>query len=205
MLNITEKTIRALKQNRIPARYMETAQELFSCMDSCIASKDMVGTGDSETLNALGVYTYLRNRDIFFLDKYGNNVSKDDKRNIYLNNFKTDVFISGINALTAEGKIFNLDGNGSRVAPIIYGPKKVLLICGTNKLVYTDAEAYERIRSRAAPLDAIRLGKNTPCAKTGYCVDCKSADKICNYYSIIQGQFDKDRINVLIINGEYGY
>ncbi len=104
-----------------------------------------------------------------------------------------------------EGKIFNLDGNGSRVAPIIFGAKKVFLVVGTNKNVENDEEAIARIKNIAAPIDAQRLNKKTPCTKTGECMDCKSVDEICNYYTIIQGQFDQQRIKVLLVNGQYGF
>ena len=157
------------------------------------------------TLEELAVYDYLRRRQIRFLDKYQENLSKEEKRSLYLRNFDADYFLSGINAISATGKIYNLDGNGSRVAPMIYGPKKVILLCGTNKITETDEEAIDRIRRIAAPLDAKRLGKKTPCRVTGVCQDCKSPEKICNYWTIIQGQFDENRIQVVFIPEELGY
>ena len=140
-----------------------------------------------------------------FLDKYSKDLTKEQKKALYIQNFNADIFFSGVNALSSEGKIYNLDGNGSRVAPIIYGPKKVFLVCGVNKLVRTEKEAFERIKAKAAPLDAIRLNKKTPCVKTKVCMECKSPDKICNYMTIIQGQFDPERIEILVINKEMGY
>jgi Uncharacterised ACR, YkgG family COG1556. len=202
---VIEQTIAGLSKNHISAQYIELPTEIYSVIETFISQGITVGIGDSETMSQLNIYNYLRQANIVFLDKYERNLSKEEKKEIYIKNFSSDLFISGINALTIEGKIFNLDGNGSRVAPMIYGPKKVLLICGTNKIVKSDTEAFERIRNIAAPKDAKRLNKKTPCVITGKCVNCSSADKICNYYSIIQGQFDENRIHVLIINGNYGF
>jgi len=159
------------------------------------------GSRDESTPTAFDADTISRLKRSF--EK--NRISLEEKATLYRENFSADLFISGINALTTEGKIFNLDGNGSRVAPIIYGPDKVLLVCGSNKIVSSDHEAFERIRNTAAPIDAKRLGKKTPCVKTGRCMECKSSDKICNYYSIIQGQFNENRIQVFVIEGEYGF
>ena len=204
-MNILEKTIKSLAKNRIEAIVLDSAEELIVYLNSNIKDSSIVGVGDSMTLESLGVYEYLRNRKLEFLDKYDTKLSKPEKRNIYLRNFDADYFLSSANAITSEGKIFNLDGNGSRVAPIIYGPKQVLIICGTNKIVSNDDEANNRIKKVAAPLDAIRLGKHTPCTIKGECVDCKSTDKICNYLSVIQGLFDENRIKVIFIKQVLGY
>ncbi len=199
------KLRKALEKNRIESELFSTKDELIYSINNFLKPKVIVGVGDSKTLEQLGIYTLLRNSSCTFLDKYKPDITKKEKYELYRKNFSADLFISGINAITLEGKIFNLDGNGSRVAPIIFGPKKVFLICGTNKIVPNDEEAIYRIKNIAAPIDAKRLNKNTPCTKTGKCMNCKSLNKICNYYSIIQGQFDKQRIKVLLIEGEYGF
>jgi hypothetical protein len=203
--DIISKTVESLRKNRISSQYIDSDLNIFSAIDTFISPGMTIGVGDSETLKQLKIYDYIKSLKVTYLDKYESSLSKEEKRNIYIKNFSSDLFISGINALTVDGKIYNLDGNGSRVAPIIYGPKKVILICGINKIVKSDIEAYERIRTKAAPVDAKQLNKKTPCVVTGKCMDCHSPDKICNYYTIIQGQFDEKRINVLIVNGEYGY
>ncbi len=200
-----EQLIKSLKMNRIEAIYFSSKKELIDFFIDKLKPNIMVGTGDSLTLEQIGIFDLLRKSNINFLDKYKKDITKCEKDKLYRDNFSSDLFLSGINAITIEGKIFNLDGNGSRVAPIIYGPRQVFLICGTNKIVQNDEEAISRIKNIAAPIDAKRLNKKTPCTKTGKCIDCKSADKICNYYTIIQGQFDKKRIKVLLINGKYGF
>ncbi len=204
-MNILEKTIKFLTKNGIEAIVLDSSKDVLAYLDSNIKDSSVVGVGDSMTLESLGIYEYLRNRNLVFLDKYDTKLSKPEKKDIYLRNFNADYFLSSANAISSDGKIYNLDGNGSRVAPIIYGPKQVLIICGTNKIVSNDDEAISRIKKIAAPLDAIRLGKHTPCTVKGECVDCKSADKICNYLSVIQGQFDEIRIKVIFIRQALGY
>ena len=122
-----------------------------------------------------------------------------------MQNFRAHTFLSGVNAVTQDGELFFIDGNGSRVAPIIYGPEQVILVAGTNKIVSGSEEAIQRVRQIAAPLDAKRLGKNTPCVKLGRCVNCKSQERICNDFVCITRQFVKDRIKVIFIEGEFGY
>ncbi len=199
------KTISSLSRNRIKARYFPSQETLLTCIKERLTSEMTVGVGDSKTLEDLGVYSLLRQSEVNFLDKYADNISREKKRDLYIKNFAADLFFSGINALSTDGKIYNLDGNGSRVAPIIYGPSKVFLICGTNKIVTSEDEAFNRVRNIAAPIDAKRLGKRTPCVRSGKCMDCKAEDRICNYFTIIQGQFDSERITVFIVDGDYGF
>lgn len=204
-MTLLEETILALKRNHIASAVFQSGKEVITYLDLHIEDHAVVGVGDSMTLETLGVYDYLRGRNLTYLDKYDASLSKEDKRELYLKNFTVDYFLSSVNAISAEGKIYNMDGNGSRVAPIIYGPKKVLLVCGINKIVRNEEEAIQRIRKIAAPLDVKRLNKRTPCAVTGVCMDCKSPQKICNYFTAIQGQLDESRIKVLFVKEELGY
>ena len=115
--------MKALRKNRIGAYYVADKEELISLIKTFIPNGTLVGCGDSVTLEELGVFDELRNRNIQFLDKYVPTLTKEEKREIYRKNFYTDTFITGTNAVTMDGKLFNIDGNGSRVAPMIYGPK----------------------------------------------------------------------------------
>lgn len=204
-MKILEEATLNFKKNNIKLNFFENTKDFYKYIDNFIKPNLVVGVGDSVSLEELEFYDYLRNSQVKFLDKYNKDLTKEQKKTLYIQNFNADIFFSGVNALSSEGKIYNLDGNGSRVAPIIYGPKKVFLVCGVNKLVRTEKEAFDRIKSKAAPLDAIRLNKKTPCVKTKVCIECKSPDKICNYMTIIQGQFDSERIEILVINKEIGY
>ena len=200
---VDEVTI-ALKKRHIGCRYFESEAMFLEYIKAKIKGK-VVGVGDSITFEEMGLYDLLEKHSGRYLNKYDVTLTKAEKRKLYRDNFSADVFFSGINALSMSGKIYNLDGNGSRVAPIIYGPEKVFLICGTNKICRSDEEAVLRVRQKAAPMDAVRLGKKTPCAITGKCIDCRSKDRICNYMTTVEGQFDPDRIEVILIKGNYGY
>jgi L-lactate utilization protein LutB len=198
-------TIANLQKNNMAGYYVENAKELLSLLSTLLIKGERIGCGDSITLEETGVYNYLRNEDFTFYNKYQPNLTFEEKRVIYLKNFDTDTFITGTNAVTSDGQLFNIDGNGSRVAPMIYGPKQVIVVVGINKLVNNVEEAVHRTRQIAAPLDAKRLHKNTPCVKLGKCIDCKHEQRICNDFVLISRQFIKDRIKVICLNGNYGY
>lgn len=199
------KTIKSLQKNNMAGYYAENTKELFSLLSTLLNKGERIGCGDSITLEETGVFEYIRNGEFDFHDKYQSGLTSDEKRAIYLKNFDSDTFITGTNAITTDGQLFNIDGNGSRVAPMIYGPKQVIVVVGINKLVDTVEEAVRRTRQIAAPLDAKRLGKNTPCVKLDKCIDCRHEQRICNDFVLISGQFLKNRIKVIIINGDYGY
>ena len=200
-----ENTIINLEKNNIRGYYVSGAEELHALLEDLIPDGSTVGCGDSVTLEQLNVLDYLRDKDVLFYDKHKQGLNSTDKRELYLKNFRADFFVSGVNAVTETGELINIDGNGSRVAPIIYGPPKVILIAGTNKLVKNSEDGKIRARQVAAPLDSKRLNRNTPCAATGHCTDCKSPDRICNTFVMIARQFDPERIHVILVEGDYGY
>lgn len=199
------KAILNLQRNHMAGYYVENSQELLSLLSTLLNPGERIGCGDSLTLEETGVFDFLRNGDYIFYDKHQQGLTSAQKREIYIKNFDADTFMTGTNAVTMDGKLFNIDGNGSRVAPMIYGPKQVIVVVGTNKLVDNLEQAIQRTRQIAAPLDAKRLNKTTPCVKLGRCIDCKSKQRICNDFVLIAGQFAKDRIKVIFINGNYGY
>lgn len=185
--------------------YINSIDQLFQRLKALIPKGSIIGVGDSMTLFETGVIDFLRNGNFNFLDKYQDKLTSDEKIYIYIKNFSADTFVCSTNAITESGELYNIDGNGSRVAPMIYGPKQVILIVGINKIVKNIEEAESRVRSYAAPIDAKRLNKDTPCTKLGYCVDCKSPNRICNDFVVIRGQFVKGRIKVLILGKSLGY
>ena len=113
--------------------------------------------------------------------------------------------ITGTNALTETGKLVNLDMIGNRVAAITFGPRSVVILVGRNKIVPDVEEATFRVKNYAAPVNAMRLDKKTPCAETSYCHDCKSPERICNSWSIVEKSFPKGRIKVVLINEDLGF
>lgn len=200
-----ERTIKNLEAHNMEGYYIQDKEQLFQILKKLIIEGSTVGIGDSMTLFETGVIDFFRNGNFNFLDKYEEHLTSDGKREIYIKNFSADTFICSTNAITESGELYNIDGNGSRVAPMLYGPKQVILVAGINKIVKNIEDAEKRVRQYAAPLDAKRLNKDTPCAKLGYCVDCKSPHRICNDFVIIKGQFIKGRIKVLIIGDVLGY
>jgi hypothetical protein len=111
----------------------------------------------------------------------------------------TDVFLTGTNAITEDGKLFNIDATGNRVGAMFIGPKKVLVISGVNKIVKDIQAAEERLRGWAAPQNAKRLNKKTPCTETGVCGDCSSPDRICNIYVSMAKRPTRTEIVVVLI------
>lgn len=200
-----DRTLESLKNNNMKGYYIEKREQLFEILKNLIIEKSIIGVGDSITLSETGVLDFLREGNYEFLDKYRDGITSEEKKELYIQNFSADTFICSTNALTENGELYNIDGNGSRVAPMIYGPKQVIIVVGINKIVKNIEEAEKRVRNYAAPIDAKRLNKDTPCTKLGYCVDCKSPNRICNHFTIIRRQFDKDRIKVIIIGEELGY
>ncbi len=200
-----EKVLSNLEKRNMKGIYVKNEAELTVVLQSLIEVGSVVGVGDSVTLLETGVLDFLRRGNYHFLDKYREGLTREEKRQIYLQNFAADTFLCSTNALTQEGELYNIDGNGSRVAPMLYGPKQVIIIAGINKLVSNLAEAERRVRNYVAPIDAKRLNKDTPCTKLGQCVDCKSPSRICNDFVTITGQFVKDRIKVIIVGKTLGY
>ena len=157
------------------------------------------------SLAETGVMEHLRSGRYDFLDRAKEGLSTKDIDRIYRECFFADTYFSSSNAITEDGELYNVDGNGNRVAALLFGPKKVIIVAGVNKIVKNLDEAIKRNREIAAPANAKRLNKSTPCTKIGYCMDCKSPEKICREYTVIKSQKDKNRIHVIFLNDNIGY
>ena len=129
----------------------------------------------------------------------------EDKKAAAAKAYTCDVFISSANAITNDGILVNIDGNSNRVSAIAFGPEKVIFIVGMNKVASDVDGAIKRARNEAAPINAQRFGLDTPCAKTGACMNCKSADTICCQFLITRYSKHKDRIHVILVNDELGF
>ena len=130
---------------------------------------------------------------------------EEDKRAAMLKTYDADYFISSANAITEDGVIVNIDGNSNRVSAIAQGPKKVLFIVGMNKICADVDSALKRARNVAAPINAQRFGLNTPCSKTGSCMNCKSPDTICCQFLITRYSKHEGRIHVILVNDSLGF
>lgn len=204
-INVVTATIANLTRHNMAGYFVQDREALYALFNALIPPGSTVGCGDSMTLEQLGIFDRMRNGDFLFYDKYAPGLTHEDKRKLYLKNFDADTFLTGANAVTMDGALFNIDGNGSRTAPMLYGPRQVIVVAGVNKIVPDVDAAIQRARQIAAPLDAKRLGKTTPCATLGRCVDCRHSQRICNDFVLITGQFTKDRIKVIFVDLELGY
>ena len=173
-------------------------------LDNLIEENQTVGVGGSMTLFETGVIDYLRKKPIRFLDRYQEGLSTDQIENIFHQSLLADVYLTSSNAIDRNGNLYNIDGRGNRVAAMIYGPKKVVVIVGMNKIFDDELSAIQHIKNMSCPANALRLHKNTPCVQVGKCVDCQSDDRICSAYVKIARQ-PLGRMTVLVINEELGY
>jgi len=164
-----------------------------------------ISWGGSMTFIDTGLYDALKNcAGMEVLDTYDKSVPREDILERRRKALLTDLFFTGTNAVTEAGQLVNLDMIGNRVGAIAFGPKHVVIVVGRNKIVSDLEEAMSRIRDYVAPANAIRLGMETPCAKTSFCEECKSADRICNTWTITEKSFPKGRIKLVIINEDMG-
>lgn len=200
-----KRTIEALGKNNMEAFYVENIDELHKKIKELVPQNSVVSVGGSRTLFETEVMELLRDGSYKFLDRYASGLTPTDIKKLYRDSFSVDAYFTSTNALTENGELYNIDGTGNRVAAMIYGPEMVIVVCGINKIVKDLDEAIDRNKRVAAPINAKRLNRNTPCAITGVCSDCNSPDRICNDYVVIRRQGLKDRIKVIIIGEEYGY
>ncbi len=202
-----ERTAEALRHNNIYCECVENCEEALDVISSLINEGDTVAVGGSMTLFESGVINMLRCGDYNFLDRYADGITKEEINNIFASSFTADVYFSSSNAITEKGELYNVDGNGNRVAALIYGPKSVIIVAGYNKIVKDLDEAKRRVQEIAAPANAVRLGRGTPCTQTGRCVNCQNVGRICATSVTIGHQVEgfKNRIKVILIGEELGY
>ena len=164
-----------------------------------------VSWGGSLTFIATKLYDALKkSSDLKVLDTFDKNLPPEESLERRRQSLLVDLFITGSNAVTETGQLVNLDMFGNRVAAITFGPKNVVILLGRNKIVPDLDVAMFRIKNYAAPVNAIRLDKKTPCVKTSYCEECKSPDRICNTWTITEKSFPKGRVKVILINDDLG-
>jgi hypothetical protein len=165
-----------------------------------------ISWGGSMTFMATGLHEELKkSKDYEILDTYDRSrYTPEEMIEMRRQALLVDLFITGTNAVTENGKLVNLDMNGNRNGGITFGPKNVIIFIGRNKVVPGLEEAMTRIKTYAAPINAMRLDMKTPCKETGRCVECKSSSRICNVWTITEKSFPKGRIKVVVINQDLG-
>lgn len=189
------------KQRNIAVEYFESLEDVKSHIFDIVPVESTIGIGHSATLQKVDITNSLLLRGNVVYDKElakNRSESKELKRKA----LTTDWYITGSNAISVDGRIVNIDHSGNRVAAITYGPDKVIIVVGKNKVVDTVDEAIKRVKNVACPTNAKRAGYNPPCVTLNYCVDCVG---VCNIISIIGGQTDNNRIKIFIVNEECGF
>jgi len=176
------RTIHALKRNHFEALYVSDSKAALEEVMKRIPDGATVSRGGSVTLAQIGLLDALKNRKIDFVPTIQQARNDEEGLELIRRSFLSDIFLSSTNAVTEDGKLYNVDATGNRVGSMSIGPKKVIVICGVNKIVKDIEAAEKRVREWTAPQNAKRLNRKTPCVETGLCEDCSSPERICNIY-----------------------
>lgn len=216
MENIILNTKASLESNNMNAYAVETKDEAINLLKSLVKEESTVAVGGSVTLDQLGVIPMLRDGNYNFVDRYEKGITREEMENRFRLGLLSDYFIMSSNAITEDGILYNVDGNGNRVAALCYGPKNVIVVAGKNKIVKDIAEAQMRVRTIATPKNCQRLGIDSYCSKANkcmalnqenidFCDGCKADTRICCTYVVSAMQRTKGRITVILVDEELGY
>jgi len=200
-----KRTLASLEKNGFKTLYMATKREAADEVLKLIPKGVLVGVGGSMTVRELGLVEALIRRGNEVAQHWQAGLSEEERMVARRRQLTSDVFLTSSNAITERGQLVNIDGAGNRVAAMIFGPKKVIVVAGANKIVKDLNEALERVRKVAAPMDARRLNLKTPCAVSGVCTDCDAPDRICRVTTIMDRKPLKTDITVVLVGEELGY
>jgi len=187
--------------------YFEKTGQAVDAILSEIPDDVLVGLGGSESLIESGLVDALRKKKIKLLDRYKEGITKEEVWRMRKEGLSADIFIASSNAVTLDGKIVNVDGIGNRVAAMIFGPDKVILLVGMNKIVKNVKEAVARIKNHVAPRNAKRVDILTPCSKRGHCQDphCHFPYRICSQLVVLESSMLPGRIKLFLVGEDLGY
>lgn len=197
--------VSALLANDFDAFFVDNAQEAFDKAMTLIPEGATIGVGGSNTIRELGLVEALENRGHVVYHHWKKDLTPEQKNIVRKKQLSSDVFLTSSNAVTLNGQLVNVDGTGNRVAAMVFGPQKVIIVVGATKIVDTLDDALSRIKSTAAPLNGRRLGYKTPCALNGKCTDCKTNDRMCNVTVIMDRRPRLTDITVMLVGEELGY
>ena len=211
------KTIENLGKNGIKGVYVPTSNEALALLKTLLVPGETLGVGGSVTLSQIGAMELIRSPQYKFIDRYEKGLDPNTSYKRKQECVMADTFISGTNAITQEGALYNIDGTGNRLCAFVFGPKRVIVVAGYNKIVPTLQDAMIRMKTVCAPANAIRLGMDTYCAKHGHCISqdlngrnmmfppagsCTSG--LCSN-AVITGKQPEGRMIVIIVGEELGY
>jgi len=199
------KVVEALKKNAFSAVYFKSGDEASEFIMDNIQKGDKVGFGGSMTVVKLGIQEKVKSMGGIVLDHGDTNLSPEEKMETMRGELLSDVFLCSSNAVTLNGELINIDGVGNRVAAMAFGPKKVIVVVGVNKICKNEASAFDRLEQIGAPKNNMRLNMPNPCTKTGVCMDCRSDARICRIYSVIKRKPVRTDLTVVVIGEDFGF
>jgi hypothetical protein len=198
--------IKQLEKRRMEGSYAPTADQAKEEILAMIPEGASVYRCGSMTTVGMGLWEAIAEiPGVGVIDPFKPGLPPEEAFELRRRGLSADIMIASTNAITLDGKLVNLDGSGNRVAALAFGPKKVILVAGMNKVAPDLDTAIERVKHYASPVNSIRLGFDLPCVETGLCSDCRSAKRICNIWSIIEGHLFEGRIHVKLIGEDLGY
>ncbi len=202
---LAEKMIKNLKRRNMEAFYCPTGKNAIEKVSELIADGSTVTWGGTATIRDLGIPQTLKNRSTLNVLDRDSVETPEEKVQMYLKAFTADVYLTSANAISEDGIIVNIDGNGNRVAAISWGPKKVIFVIGLNKVAQTIEAAIARARGIASPINSQRFDINTPCRIDGTCHNCNSPESICSYVHILRNSRNGNRHIVILVGEDLGY
>lgn len=203
--NLAETMIQNLAKRNMEGYYADTKEEAVKLiMEQFLTKGKTVCFGGSMTLNESGLMDAVREGDCILYDRTTAK-TPEELRDMKAKMINSDYFLMSTNAITMDGELVNIDGHGNRVSYLCYGPENVIILAGMNKVVSTVEDGVRRVRDIASPPNTVRLGKNTPCARTGRCGNCYGEDSICSQIVITRRSSVKNRIKVVLVSEEMGY
>jgi len=202
--NLANTVLKGFEKRFIEGYYCETATEAKELALSLVPANSKVSFGGSVTLDETGVLAELRSRDDITLYDRATATTPEENKQIMHDALSCDYYFMSSNAITIDGELVNIDGNGNRVAALIYGPDNVIILAGMNKIVKNVEEGISRTRNVASPQNCIRLDKDTPCKVNGVCGNCLK-DTICDQIVITRASRVPKRIKVILISEELGF
>ena len=201
---LAERMIKNLKRRNMEAFYCPTAKEAVKKVSELIADGSTVTWGGSMTIREMGIPQALKERKTLEVLDRDEVTDRTEVVKIYERAFTADVYLSSANAISEDGVIVNIDGNGNRVAAITWGPKKVIFVISLNKVAQTVEAALARARSTAAPINSARFDIKTPCQTDGVCHNCNSPESICNYVHFLRNSPHGKHV-VVLVGEDFGY
>lgn len=196
-----QRAVKVLAEKGYNAVYAKSLAEAREKLFEMIPEGSSIGLGGSETLAAMNILEELRTDKYRLFDRY----NCKNHFEVCRDSLMSDVFITGTNAVTLNGELVNIDCSGSRTAAIMYGPRKVIVVVGANKIVPDIAHALERLKE-IAPMNVKRLHHGCPCETTGFCADCNAPNRMCNHIGItLNAQKFPGRLNVIVVAEEAGF